>query len=277
LLIVPFSRNMATDQETVVTTIVSTSSSTATQVNHIQQTVSSIESVMNDDITSILQATADVRQRFESLQDAVVRVVPETEQIFKRFVETYKRNENTIEGDTQLVCVSGSAAIESLSSQPDRVTAISTPSRCLCRKWNRKRVKDVNSGPVRIFRETLSSASHHESCPYYTDTARTVRIGFGTRILNPLLSRLMEGTFTATFGAGGVSIYPSLNLRSVYRPNSPAFKLLDDLGNDKYPTDTMKMSPDVLRAEFRRLFQNHEASPFDVDEEGRTLIHVGVP
>ena len=125
-----------------------------------------------------------------------------------------------------------------------------------------------------MFKETVASSSHHESCPYYLNTEWSNRIGIDTRMFNTVLSRVVDGTFSISFGARGVSISPSLSLRHIFRPNSPAFLLLSSVGRGGIGERPFERSPEDLRAEFRRLFHSREASPFDVDQEGRTLLNV---
>ena len=89
-----------------------------------------------------------------------------------------------------------------------------------------------------------------------------------------LLSRIVDGTFSITFGAGGLYIGPSLSLRHIYRPKSPAFQLLSGIEEHAIGERPFAMSPEDLRAEFRGLFHSREASPLDVNEKGRTLLNI---
>lgn len=82
-----------------MTAVANTGSSTMKDVNHIKQTVSSIEHIVSNNIVSILQTTKDFRQQFELLQDAVILVMPKTsvvtEQVLKRFVENSTEDKAT--------------------------------------------------------------------------------------------------------------------------------------------------------------------------------------
>lgn len=135
-------------------------------------------------------------------------------------------------------------------------------------------VNEIRRGPLRNFRETVSSGFHHESCPYYLNTGRFTRIGVDTRVFSILLSRVVEETFSVTFGARSLSITLSPSLRHIFRPNLPAFQLWNGLGERGNRGRTFEMSPKDLRTEFQRLFHNRQASPFDIDQNGQTLLNV---
>ncbi|KAF2093713.1 hypothetical protein NA57DRAFT_81215 [Rhizodiscina lignyota] len=291
LLLQVLQLDIAANQEITVTAVANTGSSTMKDVNHIKQTVSSIEHVITNDIVSNLHTTKDFRQQFELLQDAVMRVTPQmsemTEQLLKRFAENSTKDKAT-EQDMQLTLIPRPAilqpAVDSTSTLDNSLSlrqnslqndfiAKSISPRCSCRKWKTKMVNEIRRGPLRIFRETIASSSHHESCPYHLNTERVTRIGVDARIFSILLSRVVEGSFSVAFGAWSFSIIPSLSLRYVFRPDSPAFQLLKGLGEHGNKGRTFEMSHEDLRAEIQRLFHSRQASPFDVDQNGRTLLN----
>jgi len=146
----------------IVKTVANTGSSTTKDFTHIKRTVSAIEDIITNDITSILQATKDFRQQFELLQNAVMQVIPETsavtEQVLKSVVET-STEEKATEKNMQLTLNPRPAvlqpAVDSMSTLDDSMsvrrnslqndfTDISISPRCLCRKWKSKTVKEIN-------------------------------------------------------------------------------------------------------------------------------------
>jgi len=64
-----------------------------------------------------------------------------------------------------------------------------------------------------------------------------------------------------------ISLAPNLGIISVATRGNPATEILSD-------TYHKEISSRKLIAKFRRLFLEDRASPFDIDETGRNLIHV---
>lgn len=89
------------------------------------------------------------------------------------------------------------------------------------------------------------------------------------------LSRMIDYTFSVTSGAGGFAISPQLTvLRMVDTGGSTVFQdYLTHLGFAKGEDFTVQ----ILGVEIKRLrwlLCAGEASPFDIDPDGRTLLHV---
>ncbi|KAG4421719.1 hypothetical protein IFR04_005095 [Cadophora malorum] len=86
----------------------------------------------------------------------------------------------------------------------------------------------------------------------------------------------IAATFSATRGPGGLAISPQLTLRAVVPDDSPAFSLLkfvpcrDDEGQSP---DIMDHAKWVLY-QLNLLFEDGKASPMDVTQDGRTLLHM---
>lgn len=83
-------------------------------------------------------------------------------------------------------------------------------------------------------------------------------------------------TFSATRGTGGLAISPQLTLRAVVPDDSPAFRLLRSMsffGHDaQFPN--LKDRAEWVLYQLNLLFDNGEASPMDVTQDGETLLHV---
>ena len=88
---------------------------------------------------------------------------------------------------------------------------------------------------------------------------------------------MIDYTFSITSGAGGFAISPQLTvIRIVDRIRSPAFskvRLLDDFFITHDQKQAVQLLEDIIGG-LRGLFCAGNASPFDVDENGRTLFHV---
>ena len=81
------------------------------------------------------------------------------------------------------------------------------------------------------------------------------------------------------YGAGGLSISPSLTIRGFVFDKSPAFALLDgysDSWEPIRPVETISVKIYETIENLGRLFAEGKASPSDVDSKGDTLMHVGL-
>ena len=90
---------------------------------------------------------------------------------------------------------------------------------------------------------------------------------------------MIDYTFSITSGAGGFAISPQLTvIRMVDVWDSPAFtqaRAAEDTLIDMYQEErVVHRLRDVIET-LRGLFSAGDASPFDVDEDGCTLLHVG--
>ena len=89
---------------------------------------------------------------------------------------------------------------------------------------------------------------------------------------------MIEYTFSITSGAGGFAISPQLTvIRVVDGDRSTAFlqvraaeEALQDMSQEERVVHRLR---DVIES-LRGLFSAGDASPFDVDQDGRTLLHV---
>ena len=91
-----------------------------------------------------------------------------------------------------------------------------------------------------------------------------------------VLSRAIDYTFAITSGAGGFAISPQLTvLRMVDNGGSAVSQLIDLVYSVLVKRDedfAQRLEDGIDR--LRSLFCAGEASPFDVDPDGRTLLHV---
>ena len=85
-----------------------------------------------------------------------------------------------------------------------------------------------------------------------------------------------------TRGSGGFSISPALTFNYVVSSDTEPFKLLDrPFGFDPVKffycglsTADVRATLDLVRRKLFRLYQEGNASPSDVDENGNTVMHV---
>jgi hypothetical protein len=163
------------------------------------------------------------------------------------------------------------------------------------------------------FRLFLNTRSEHQPhCPFYKRFQCSILLGVHASLF-PLIRKALQVTFAAKFGAGGFSLSPTLNVTNVIqRSASPAFFLFDAA----YPRFRTKIylsesekkavrTSQIIHSEFvryrlyyyywkwdiaeiekylefiivqlERLFSSGQASCYDQDEHGRTLLHVNLP
>lgn len=123
------------------------------------------------------------------------------------------------------------------------------------------------------------SVQHLPSCPLSRYAQQRVdTIGVKYTYCTKILGYSIAATFSATRGPGGLAISPQLTLRAVVPDDSPAFSLLRSMeyycrgDNEQFPT-LIDRAEWVLH-QLTLLFNDGKASPMDVTQDGRTLLHV---
>ena len=125
------------------------------------------------------------------------------------------------------------------------------------------------------------SMSHHPTCHLFASSPSTTVARFCMKRCGAFLAGALEASISITRGAGGLSISPNLRCARLVSRDSPAFKLVDDLSQKFYvltPEDMggLEALVDISIHGLALLFRDGKASPYDVDPEGGTLLHVRV-
>ena len=162
--------------------------------------------------------------------------------------------------------------------------------RCSCKPKHNSTYTEISSRNS-YFRSTTNlkwkflfqteSISHHPVCYLFATSSSTTVAKFGIKRCGALLSGAIEATISITRGAGGYSISPGLRCAYVVPASNPAFKLLYRL-HELYRAyalygidiEKVKMSLETGIQDLTRLFSDGKASPYDVDLDGKTLLHV---
>ncbi|PMD67703.1 uncharacterized protein K444DRAFT_606604 [Hyaloscypha bicolor E] len=147
--------------------------------------------------------------------------------------------------------------------------ALSHPCSCYRRSYLQARA--TQWGPLHIFRHTQTAEAHDKHCPYYVRSSKKSSFGARITVLNWFLAKAIEISFNHSEGAGGSSMSPTLTLRSLVRNDSPAFTLLNRNEVRKYWANKNYLRQSL--EQILKLFQEGEASPYDVDKKGRNLLH----
>ena len=161
------------------------------------------------------------------------------------------------------------------SMKPDRVqstpgTTIATmsmPRWCLCKRARSIRLVTTAFGRTSLVFEIVNA--HRQSCPYCDSDKAETRITIGFSQASRLLGTIMDMMFVLRCGSGGVSISPTLAVRGLCRPDSPIFTLLETAKNL-----TSVCQTDFLLDQIKHTIVAGGASPYDLDEQGRTVFGV---
>ena len=155
---------------------------------------------------------------------------------------------------------------------------------CACRK--KLVFKLVYSSNVRnLYRNSrwdgkiyATTLTHHSDCPLFTISEITEERGFRLSYCGAWLARAVYASVAITKGAGGFSISPNLAVRPVVPRSSRIFKLFrhspDNLPKELVKSRDLQSTLEWTICQLVRLFEDKDASPYDVDEDGNTLLHV---
>ena len=123
------------------------------------------------------------------------------------------------------------------------------------------------------------SMSHHPTCHLFVSSCSTIVAKFRIKRCGAFLAGAIEASISIATGAGGFSINPGLRCVRVVPASNLAFELLHRLRN-KFDTGPeiniceVESSLETSIQDLARLFRDGKASPYDVDLEGNTLLHV---
>ncbi|KAL1970379.1 hypothetical protein VTN77DRAFT_5539 [Rasamsonia byssochlamydoides] len=124
----------------------------------------------------------------------------------------------------------------------------------------------------------LRASAHDRSCPLYAFLQRAEHLEAGFTLINSYLGFSLQVVLSLTRGAGGCSISPRLNFRSIVPFDSPAFSCIKKIhsmlcDHDRHQQDildSLKSAPQRLL----ELFSDGKAAPSDLNPYGETLLHV---
>ena len=109
-----------------------------------------------------------------------------------------------------------------------------------------------------------SKSPRDDNCLHSAWQASSWAVHFRLAYCGRLLAGVLQASFACTTGAGGASFTPSLNFRNIVaHHDSPAFALVSRVGYEDFDAEIV-----------RKIFQNRQASPYDIDVNGNNLLHV---
>lgn len=149
--------------------------------------------------------------------------------------------------------------------------------RCTCRpRISRKRSNRTHGKwfPRETWNVSFYTAnsSHRRGCPTFLQSKNA--IGLRLSYCGYLLARTLEASISITRGAGGFSISPTISFSALVPSDSPVFRLLEFNFSSRTSVQDMSRSFNGRIQQIHHLFETHVASPYDVDQDGNTMLHV---
>ena len=134
----------------------------------------------------------------------------------------------------------------------------------------------TTSNPKWKFILETESMSHHHTCHLFASSSRTTVAKFRMKRCGSFLSGAIEASMSIARGAGAFSLSPGLRCAHVVPANNPAFELLHRFQNSipEMNISELESSLETGIQDLERFFCDRKASPYDVDLQGNTLLHV---
>ncbi|MCJ1262511.1 hypothetical protein MMC22_002381 [Lobaria immixta] len=172
---------------------------------------------------------------------------------------------HVIQGSEQVLCSSNFSKFRRQLRTPRCSCRPSTAFKALSAPRLRGSTRSLNAW------FSLSSFKHRQDCPLYATSERRHSIGINLSYCGLILAKAAQASISITRGAGGFSISPTLTFSPVVPSSSAVFSVFD-FGHWDSVTDTQQRLKAFVK-KLRQLFQDGKASPFDVDEDGNSLLH----
>ena len=152
---------------------------------------------------------------------------------------------------------------------------------CACRYWSRSQQysnwQASNSRTSWNFSMHSANRNHDRDCPHSSCVETSWSMRLSLACCSKFLARAVEASLSLTRGAGGTALSPNLQFRCLVSYDSPAFGLMGKPFPDDMTFDDMKTVASQRVQILRQMFQDGKASPYDVDIDGNTLLHVSNP
>ena len=158
----------------------------------------------------------------------------------------------------------------------ERQKTLTEVRRCNCPRTLRRQTKSWWTSSWSLSWSGSATSHHLKSCHYWNPYQEVWTTKFSVSHVNLLAAMALSASIRLSKQAGIFSISPSLSLRGVVNESSPAFDLFKDLGRI-YPTDRsmaiIEKQTSLLTRKVFRLLKEGTVSPYEVDENGGTLLH----
>ena len=120
---------------------------------------------------------------------------------------------------------------------------------------------------------STTTTNHLQDCPYYFAPTKTETIQIQVPWIKRLVSYSLSLSMSISGGSGGLAIAPLLTFRPIVPYDSGAFRLLTYVAHvGASPTSALSWKSTLF--EILKLYRAGKASPFDRDENGKTILMV---
>ncbi|KAI1073364.1 hypothetical protein F5B20DRAFT_567325 [Whalleya microplaca] len=163
--------------------------------------------------------------------------------------------------------------------QGGTLTSYMTETTCFCRTHRYLGRKTLRLGPINFFGETRILEQHLPGCRLSQVAGRQHTRAFGLTYtgLRALVNNAIRFSFLVSSGAGGFSISPNVTYYpTVDQASSPTFRILYSLKLNALKLVSKTQWDELIGLSLRqiwRAFRDGKASPQDVDQFDRSLLH----
>ena len=190
--------------------------------------------------------------------------------------EQHVQQQTTLMADQSLVAVAGPSN-EIQGAQTSLIVTGREEQRvlqqCNCRRREViQSAQSWNLGSASVSSEVLTW--HRRACPFHERCVKHNRLSFSLKYTSVMLRIIARVTMSMQYGAGGISLSPHLTLRGMRRENSPAFKLFDQKDWYSWSIEDPMARIDQISLRLQQLIDDRLVSPYDLDENGRSLLSV---
>ena len=158
----------------------------------------------------------------------------------------------------------------------ERQKTLTAVRRCNCPRSLRRQTKSSWTSSWSLSWSGSTTSHHLKSCQYWNPYQEVWTTKISVSHVNLLAAMALSASIRISKQAGIFSISPSLSLRGVVNKSSPAFALFRALERI-YPTDKsmaiIEKQTSLLTRNVLRLLKEGTVSPYEVDENGGTLLH----
>ena len=155
--------------------------------------------------------------------------------------------------------------------------------RCNCAKILRRETKSLWTSTWSLSWRDCATSHHLKTCQYWNPSQEVWTTKLSVFHVNVLAAMALTASIRVSKQAGIFSISPSISLRGVVNGSSPAFARLKDLSkvyrhdpqyyDDRVSKSILEKQTSSVTRSVLRLLKEGAVSPYEVDENGRTLLH----
>jgi len=154
--------------------------------------------------------------------------------------------------------------------------------RCACAKILCRQTKSLWASTWSLSWSDSATSHHLKTCQYWNRYQEVWTTKLSVFHVNLLAAMALSASIRISKQAGIFSISPSLTLRGVVNESSPAFALLKDLrklyeSGTSFPyrvsISKLEKQTSLVTRSILRLLKEGAVSPYEVDKNGRTLLH----